>query len=450
MEKRTVSARDTALEVLLALRHGAWSDEALDHAIEESGLDRRDAALCTQLCYGVLQTRAYLDYVIASVSSLKLNKIAPKVMEILRIAVYQLLFLDKIPGSAAVNEAVCEAKRFANPRAASFVNAVLRKIASAPAPEVPRTNDADFLATRYSHPKGLVELYLRHYGFDAAEALLKANNEPAPTVLRLNTLRGEPAALVETLKGQGMDLTVDDRLPTAAILDKAGRVTDYPGFAGGLFTVQDTASQLDALALDPQPGEEVLDLCAAPGGKSFAIAALMKNTGRIIACDIYDSKLAYIDEGARRLGATIIETAPIDATLAVPRFVDRFDRVLADVPCSGFGAIRKKPDIRYKDLREVAMLPRLQAEILHNASLYVKPAGVLVYSTCTIFPEENEEIIRAFLASHPEYAPEGFALPIIGACDGMRTLLPTTDGTDGFFIAKLRRANAENTEKTDG
>ena len=445
MEKRTAGARDTALEVLLALRHGAWSDEALDAAIGENGLDRRDAALCTQLCYGVLQTRAYLDFVIASASSLKLNKIAPAVMEILRIAVYQLLFLDKIPASAAVNEAVAAARRCANPRAASFVNAVLRKISSTPAPEVPETHDARYLSVRYSHPEPLVELYLRHFGYEMTEALLKANNEPAPTVLRLNTLRGEPETLLRRLSEEGLELVPEGRLPAAAILEK-GRVTDCPGFAEGLFTVQDAASQLDVLALDPQPGEEILDLCAAPGGKSFAAAARMENRGRIISCDLYETKLARIDEGAARLGISIIETAPADATIGAPHFVGRFDRVLADVPCSGFGVIRKKPDIRYKDLQEIALLPRLQAEILHNASQYVKPGGVLVYSTCTIFPEENEEIVRAFLASHPDYAPESFSLPIAGDCDGMRTLLPSTDGTDGFFIAKLRRDGGEPTE----
>ena len=443
MEKGKPDARVAALEVLLALRHGAWSDELLDQTIREAALDRRDAALCTQLTYGVLQTRAYLDFVIFSASSLKLNKIAPRVMEILRLAVYQLLFLDKIPASAAVNEAVGETRRFANPRAASFVNAVLRKIASAPAPEVPMTDPVTYLSIRYSHPEPLVRLYLTHYGAEGAEALLAANNRPAPTVLRLNTLRGTPEELLQRLREQGMTLVQDPQLPTAAAVEKAGDLTAYPGFAEGLFAVQDTASQLDVLALDPQPGEEILDLCAAPGGKSFAAAALMQNRGRVIACDVYESKLPLIDEGAARLGCGIVESMPADASLAVPRFVGRFDRVLADVPCSGFGVIRKKPDIRYKDLAEAAQLPRLQAEILHNASLYVKPGGVLVYSTCTVFPEENEDIIRAFLSSHPAYTPEPFTLPIAGECGGMRTLLPSTDGTDGFFIAKMRCAESE-------
>ena len=432
-------SRAAALEVLLALRHGAWCDEALENTITEAELDHRDAALCTQLAYGVLQNRAYLDLCISRASSLRLNKIAPRVMEILRIAVYQLLFLDRIPASAAVNETVSEARRFANPRAASFVNAVLRSISSSPAPEVPHTDDLSYLSVRYSHPEPLVRLYLDHFGPEETEALLAANNRPAPTVLLLNTLRGEPDDIAARLREQGMTLVQDPQLPTAAAAEKAGDLTGYPGFDEGLFAVQDTASQLDVLALDPQPGEEILDLCAAPGGKSFAAAARMKNEGRIIACDVYESKLPLIDEGAARLGCSIIETLPIDASLAVPRFVGRFDRVLADVPCSGFGVIRKKPDIRYKDLSDAAQLPRLQAEILHNASLYVKPGGVLVYSTCTIFPEENEEIVRAFLSSHPTYTAEPFILPIAGACGGMRTLLPHRDGTDGFFIARLRR-----------
>ena len=376
-DPRTSGARAAAMEVLLSLRHGAWSDEMLDRTIRAYSLDRRDAALCTQLVCGVLQNRAYLDFAIASASSLKLNRIAPKVMEILRIAAYQLLFQDRIPVSAAVNEAVGEARRQTNPRAAGFVNAVLRRIASAPAPEVPRTDETAYLATRYSHPEPLVRLFLGIFGPEETERLLEADNAPAPAVLRLNTLRGDPEKLLGILREQGMDLSVVPELPTAAVPDKPGDLTAYPGFAGGLFTVQDTASQLDVLALDPQPGEEILDLCAAPGGKSFAAAARMENRGRIIACDLYESKLSLIDEGAARLGISIIETMPSDASKAVPRFEGRFDRVLADVPCSGLGVIRKKPEIRYKDMADIAALPRLQAEILHHAGAYVRPGGVL-------------------------------------------------------------------------
>jgi len=438
-------ARDTALKVLLEMRRGAWSDGALDDAIERDGLDRRDAALCTQLCYGILQTRLMLDYTIAQASTLKLNKIAPKVMEILRLGAYQLLFLDKIPASAAVNEAVGQAKRFANPRAAAFVNAVLRRIADTGRPNIPRDDLTEYLSITYSHPKPLVKLLLEHFGDAETEELLKANNTPAPTSIRFNTLKGTPDELAAALEGDGLTFTRDADLPFAATLQNAGRITDLRAFNEGLFTVQDTASQLDVLALDPQTGEEILDLCAAPGGKSFHIAAITGNDARIIACDIYETKLTLIDEGCDRLGITCIETVPIDATRYVPRFRDRFDRVLVDVPCSGLGVIRKKPDIRYRDLSEIALLPKLQAEILYNAGLYVKPGGTLVYSTCTILPNENEDIVRAFLDACPEFTLTPFTLPGRGDCDGMRTLLPHRDGTDGFFIEKLTRTGIPET-----
>ncbi len=450
--KRTAApapdAREAALEALLALRHGEWADEALDRAIRSRGLAPRDAALCTQLTYGVLQTRGYLDFVIASASSLKPNKIAPKVTEILRIAVYQILYLDKIPVSAAVNEAVSQTRRLANPRAASFVNAVLRRIASSPAPEVPGDDGVRSLSVRFSHPEPLVRLLLDTFGAERTRSLLEADNAPAPTVLRLNTLRGDAETLCGILREQGMELAPVEGLPCAVTVEKSGNPTDFPGFSQGLFTVQDTASQLDVLALDPQPGEEVLDMCAAPGGKSCAAAACMQNRGRIISCDLYETKLPLIDDGARRLGVSIIETVPIDATVRVSRFENRFDRVLADVPCSGLGVIRKKPDIRYKDLSESEALPELQGRILENAGRYVRPGGVLVYSTCTILPRENEEVVRRFLSAHAEFSPEPFTLPAAGACDGMRTLYPDTDGTDGFFIARLRRS-AENAEGGD-
>ena len=432
-------ARDAALKVMREIRNGAWVEEALDREIEAAGLSGADAGLCTQICCGVLQNRIGLDYMIAACSSLKMNKIAPKVLDILRIGAYQILYLDKIPVSAAVNESVRMAKTRDNPRAGGFVNAVLRKIAEKPEIPLPE-NAAERLSILTSHPKELVELYLSYYDADTAKALLESNNAPAPTVFRLNTLKGAPEEILREMHSEGLDAEPIPGLPAAVTVRKAGKLSEYQSFRKGLFTVQDTASQLCAMAVGANPGEEVLDLCAAPGGKSFAMAAAMENRGGIVSCDLYADRLTYIDEGAERLGVKIIRSMPADGCAFIDRFRDRFDRVLADVPCSGFGVIRKKPDIRYKDLEDVRALPSIQAQILHNASLYVRPGGTLVYSTCTVMPPENEEIVRAFLGTHEEYTLEPFELPIIGKCDGMRTLLPTTDGTDGFFIAKMKRA----------
>jgi len=433
------NARDTALRVLSQMRKGAWSDEALNQAIEADKLSALDTGLCTQICYGVLQTRIYLDYVISQVSTLKMNKIAPRVLEILRIGAYQLLYLDKIPASAAVNEAVRQAKTKDNPRAGGFVNAVLRKIAAKPEIELPKTSKSAYLSVLTSHPEPLVKWYLEYYDEQAAQALLEANNQKVPIVVRLNTLKGSAEEILAQMRAEGLTVEPLAEFPTAATLERPGKLSDYPSFRKGLFTVQDTASQLCAKAVEAQAGEEILDLCAAPGGKSFAMAECMENRGGIISCDLYEDRLNFIEEGAERLGVKIVRTMPADGTVWIDRFRDRFDRVLADVPCSGFGVIRKKPDIRYRDLEDVRALPRIQAEILHNASGYVKPGGVLVYSTCTIMPPENEQIVRAFLESHAEYRLEPFELPIVGKTDGMCTLLPNVHGTDGFFIAKLRR-----------
>ncbi|MBE6929317.1 MAG: 16S rRNA (cytosine(967)-C(5))-methyltransferase RsmB [Ruminococcaceae bacterium] len=432
-------ARETALRVLLSLRHGAWSDGALAAAIEKDGLDARDAALCTGICYGVLQQRLYLDYCIAQFSSLKMNKIAPTVLEILRIAAYQIYFLDKVPASAAVNEAVRQCRTHANPKAAGFVNAVLRKIAESPRPEVKAEDALDALSVRYSHPRPLVGLLAKNVGAEQIEALLAANNAPTPLSIRLNTLKGTPEELICALRSEGLEVTQDEHLLTAASVPGSGRITRLQSFSRGLFTVQDKASQLCAAVVDPHPGEEVLDLCSAPGGKSFAMAALMENRGRIISCDLHAHKLPLIEEGAERLGVTILQTLCTDATKKQERFVGRFDRVLADVPCSGLGVIRKKPDIRYKDIAELPKLPQIQEQILENAAEYVKPGGVLVYSTCTILHRENRKLVERVLEKHPELSLESFGLPGIGETGGDITLLPHVHGTDGFYIAKIRK-----------
>jgi len=432
-------ARETALKVLLSLRHGAWSDGALAAAIEKDGLDSRDAALCTGLCYGVLQNRLYLDHCIAHFSTLKMNKIAPTVLEILRIAAYQIYYLDKVPASAAVNEAVRQCRTHANPKAAGFVNAVLRKLADSPRPEVKEEALLDRLSILYSHPRPVVGMLAKAVGEEQIEALLAANNAPTPLSIRLNTLKGTPETLCAAMCREGLDLTPDDALPTAATLPGSGRITRLESFAKGLFTVQDKASQLCALTLAPKAGDEVLDLCAAPGGKSFALAALMENRGRIISCDLHAHKLPLIEEGAARLGIDILQTLCMDATKHQAKFGGRFDRVLADVPCSGLGVIRKKPDIRYKDIADIPKLPDIQAAILENAVDYVKPGGVLVYSTCTILARENRRVVQRILEKHPELTLEAFELPGIGEVAGDITLLPHIYGTDGFYIAKIRK-----------
>ena len=416
------NSRLAALDALEKCRRSAaWTTEAIDTAIKKRELDARSAALASHIFLGVMQNLSLCDFYIDAFSK---SDIEPKVRDILRCAVYQVIFMDRIPDSAAVNEAVKLTKSTGFSRASGFVNAVLRKIVSQKdhLPEIPGKPSAEYLSVRYSHPLWLVRRIIDEKGYDFAESYFAANNAVPDLALQVNTLKTS----LEALRESGFDFVPHTKLENCILPQNLrGSIAETKEFCKGLFYVQDPAARCAVSVMGLRPGFKVLDACAAPGGKSFAAAIEMKNNGSILSCDIHEKKLKRIEDGAKRLGIDIISTRCADA-----RSLDciGFDAVICDVPCSGLGVIRKKPDIRYKDLQEIALLPRLQAEILHNASQYVKPGGVLVYSTCTIFPEENEEIVRAFLASHPDYAPESFSLPIAGDCDGMRTLLPRDGG----------------------
>lgn len=425
-------ARNAALTALIACRReGAWSDSALREAA--AGLDRREAALASRLCYGVVQNRLLLDYWISSFAK---GKLQPVVQEILRLAVYQLRFLDKIPDCAAVNEAVKQARKRANPMAARLVNGVLRSMLRAQELPMPHS-----MALRYSHPQELVELFAAELGEEKTEALLKCHNCAPATVLQVNTLRADVPTVLESLRRSGGEAQLHPWLPDCVTLRGAGEPEHLAAFREGWVYAQDTAARLAVLAAGLAPGMRVLDCCAAPGGKSFAAAIAMKNTGSITACDIYPHKLPLIARGAERLGISILSTRQQNAAEPVRDWQGRMDAVLADVPCSGLGVIRKKPEIRYKDLGQTEELPLLQRRILDCQASYVRPGGVLLYSTCTILRRENEDVAAAFLREHPEFEPETVHFPAgSGIPDGaMTTLLPCDYDTDGFFICKFRR-----------
>ncbi len=429
-----MSARTTALAVLIACRRaGAWSDGILKEYLRRDGLDRRDAALATQLSCGVLQNRLLLDWQLAQLSSQPLEKLQPVILDILRLGAYQIGFLDRVPDSAAVNEAVEQAKKSSNVRAGGYVNGVLRAyIRKKETLRPPAGQDLNALSIRYSHPLELVKLLDDQLPKGTLEAVLKADQHIPPTVLRQNSLR--PGAMPEGAVAHSW-------LVGCWTLQGSGSVEQMDGFQRGVFTVQDAASQLAVLAAEIEPGMRVLDACAAPGGKSFAAAAKMENRGELISCDIHAHKLKLIEAGAARLGVTCLSTRQQDGTVFVPEWSQHFDRVLADVPCSGLGIIRKKPDIRYKDLSPLGELPKVQLRLMETLCSYVKPGGVLLYSTCTILRRENEDVVRAFLAGHSDFYLEPMALPApLKQNNGMQLLLPEQYDTDGFFIAKLRRA----------
>lgn len=434
-------ARDAALEALLQMeRKGAWSDGSLKRITAQAGLDGRDAALCTRLTYGVVQNRTLLDYYIDSWCSQRAVRLEPVVVGVLRLGIYQILFMDKVPDRAAVHETVELVKRRGKTRAAGMVNAVLRKcVASKNAlPPLPQKDTAARLTVQYSHPKWLVERLIALVGEQEAEEFLRLDNEPVPTVIQTNTLKTTPDALAEELRASGVQLQAHPWLTGCFEVTGTGDMARLPAFAEGRCTVQDAAARLAAVTADPQPGDRVLDVCAAPGGKSFAMAMLMGNRGDILSCDIHPHKLKLIESGAARLGITSVRTALADGRERHAAWTGQADVVLADVPCSGLGIIRKKPDIRWKDPAPLAQLPPIQSAILDNAAGYVRPGGVLVYSTCTVLPEENSGVAETFLAAHPEFTKEEFTLPGIGKCDGDVTLWPQRHGTDGFYICRMR------------
>ena len=436
---RPGSAREAALLALSDCRRGGeLSDRALRRRMEEAGLDRRDTGLATRLCFGVLQNRMLCDFYIDTFSKIKARRMEEKVLDSLRLGVYQLLFLDRVPPSAAVSEAVELARKYSrNPRAAGLVNGVLRTLLR----ERDRLPAPPGLAVRYSHPQWLVDAFSSRLGDQGElEALLQINNELCGISIQLVPGRAAPDQVRLELEAAGGIVTDHPWLPGCWQVAGLGGLERLKSFRQGAFYVQDPAARLAVTAAVPQPGWRVLDACAAPGGKSFAAALSMDGQGEVISCDVYRRKVELLREGAKRLGLDLVHPMLQDASLCREEFIHRFDLVLADVPCSGLGVIRKKPDIRYKDPEELKGLPQLQRAILDNVSGYVRPGGTLLYSTCTLLEEENELVVEDFLRGHPEYGLESFSLPgPLGSSPGMLTLWPQRHGTDGFFIAKLRR-----------
>ena len=443
-----MSAREAALLTLVAMeREKAWSDGRLRKTIREQGLDRRDAALATRLCLGVVQNRMLLDFYLQQFSTMKLSKMESKVRTGLRIGLYQMLFLTKIPVSAAVCEAVELTKEHCkNQRAAGLVNGVLRAAARHldDLPTIDRADPISYLSVRYSHPRWLVEAFLDRLGPEETEALLAWDNGEPDVTVQVVTCRHTTEAATRSLEEEGVTVRPHPWLPDCLILTGTGDLAERAAYREGMIYAQDPAARLAVLAAGLRPGDRVLDACAAPGGKSFAAAMVLGDEGSITACDIHSHKIALIEAGARRLGLGSITAHVHDGREHEPAWDGAFDAVLADVPCSGLGVIQKKPEIRYKDPEALAGLPRVQTALLENLCRYVRPGGVLLYSTCTLLRAEDEDVVAGFLAAHPEFVREGFTLPgPVGAVpEGEITLWPQRTGTDGFYLARLRRKEA--------
>ena len=323
-----------------------------------------------------------------------------------------------------------------------LANAVLRQVA-ANRDHLPLVDQADFaayLSTRYSHPLWFAQRMLKILGPEGAERLFAADNQVPPVTVRVNTLRTDPAALGQALEGEGVRSTPHPWLPDCLVMETGGNLTETQAFQKGLFYIQDPASQLPPWALAVQPGEDVLDLCAAPGGKTMIAAQMQRGQGKLLAMDIHGFKCEELLQTSRRYGIENLEVRAADSAVFQPGLEGAFHKVICDVPCSGMGILRKKADIRFKQAGDVEGLPGLQKRILSCASTYCKPGGTVVYSTCTVLPEENEQVVQAFLAENPAFSLAPLVLPGLGEEPrGWRTLYPHTDGTDGFFLACLRR-----------
>ena len=435
-----MGARETALNALIACRKsGAWSNGVLKDYILRDRLDSRDAALASRMCYGVLQNRMKLDFYLKQLLTGKLRDLHPVIRDILHLGLYQLYELDKIPDSAAVNESVALAKKYCKKlrTGPGLVNAVLRTaVRSRDSLEQPRG-----WQEIYSHPQALIDLLLPYVGKARMEKMLAANNEAPDTVIQVNTLVTDTESLKLRLEERGISAAPHGWMPDCLVLGGTGDLEKLPEFREGHFYVQDAAAKLAVLCAQIPENSRVLDCCAAPGGKSFAAAVAMGGTGSIISCDVHPHKIRLIEGGARRLGLQNLTAMVMDASQPNGEWTNAFDAVIADVPCSGLGIIRKKPDIRYKNLAVMKALPELQLQILKNQANYVRPGGVLLYSTCTLVREENEGVVEEFLKSRSDFALEPLPLPAPFPVNttGMLALVPGEYDTDGFFICRLRR-----------
>ena len=433
----TDTARRGALSLLLRLEaEGGYANLIADEG-RLTAMEARERALLIALFYGTVERTLTLDYHIGTLAGRSAASLDPHTRALLRMGLYQLLYMD-IPPHAAVGETVALG-RHTGERA--LINGVLRAaIRRGELLPPPRERDlVRHLSVAHSIPAPTVRYFIGRLGEAEAEALLSAFNTRPPLFLRVNTIKTTRDAFLARLTDAAIDAIPDPLSPFGVRVLGTAAIDAIPGYAEGEFFVQDAASQLTSAVLAPCEGDTVLDLCACPGGKSFGAAIAMNGTGRVIARDIHESKLSLIRSGALRLGLSSVSAEVRDATLADPDLVGRVDRVICDVPCSGLGVIAKKPDLRYRGLSSVAELSALSQKILEAAAPTLRRGGVMVFSTCTLTHEENEGAVAAFLATHPEFAAEDFTVGTLSSKDGMLTLWPHRHGTDGFFMAKLRR-----------
>ena len=440
-----MKARELALKVLIDIEeNGNYSNIAINKHFKNINLNNKDRGLATELIYGVLENKYYLDYIIDKLSKIKCKKINIYVKILLRMGIYQILLLNSISDYAAVNETVSLVKKY-DKRSSGFVNAILRNVVRQKSTigEVDIKDDKImYLATKYSYNPWIIKNWLNNFKEEFTEDLLEANSEKPSLYIRTNTLKISRNELLDKLKSEGIECNIVPTIDEAIRVENLKNIENNQLFKDGLFVVQDISSMIVGKVMNPKENSKVLDVCSAPGGKTTHLATLMNNTGKVVSRDIFDHKLKLIQSNVNRLGLTNVDIENFDASILDKNSIDKFDYVLADVPCSGLGIIRRKPEIKYKEKAEIKDLPKIQKNILENASKYVKLGGTLIYSTCTIQDNENIEVVNEFLDNNKNFklVPiDEVNIDLDNQENGYLKIYPNIHDIDGFFIAKLER-----------
>lgn len=441
-----INAREISMKILLDInRNKAYSNLTISSYLSEK-IEKLDENLIREIVYGVLENMIYIDYIISKASKIKIKKIHPNILEILRIGIYQMIFMDRVPESAAVNESVKLAKKYGHKGTIGFTNGVLRSIAREKEKyaKIDEKDEVKYLSIKYSHPETLVMRWVEEFGMDFTEELCKVNNNKPQLNIRVNTLKIDKKSLISKLQEKGIVSSEGKYSEDALIIKNPYGITETEEFRNGLFTIQDESSMLVAQVMNPKEGSRVIDVCSAPGGKSTHIAQKMNNKGFILSRDIYPHKIKLMEENINKLGIDIIKTELHDALEVDKTLIETFDYCLLDAPCSGLGLIRRKPEIKLnRTNRDIYSLSKLQYELIESVKEYVKVGGYLVYSTCTIESQENIDLINKFLKNNDDFKLVNIEGNIRNTSDlpnlkeGYIELYPNIHGTDGFFIAKM-------------
>ncbi len=443
------NSREIAMEILMDIhQNNAYSNKSIERHLNSS-ISFQDENLIRELVYGVIENKIYIDYILAKASSVKMKKIHKNIIEILRTGIYQIGFMDRIPESAAVNEAVKLAKKYGHKGTIGFVNGVLRSIVREKEKfmKIDKNNMTKYISIKYSHPEYMVKRWIDEFGIEFTEDLCKSNNEKPLLNIRVNTLKISKDELMKKLLHLGYEIEEGKYAADCLIVSNPIRITQIEEFKEGLFTIQDESSMLVGQIMNPPKGSLVLDICAAPGGKSSHLAQLMNNKGKIISRDIYDHKIELMEENVKRLGVKNVEIELYDALELDKKLIDKVDYCLIDAPCSGLGLIRRKPEIKFnRSEDDILSLIQLQKNIINIAKQYVKKGGFLVYSTCTIENKENISLIKDFLLENSNYELVSLEENFSNSANldtlnkGYIQLYPNIHNTDGFFIAKMIRS----------